>query len=180
MKNETINNAKEKMINSCKVLKKAITIVEWLIFGTAILLIILGLIFTVTLIVLPEAEQKVEFADKFIQASNNFGNKVDEIEENVTSNNGVYMMVSLGQTAMIFGILGAIRKILKDTIDNETPFTEKNIKNMKQLSIKATILWILSSPFIINVGIIFILAIWVMSYIFKYGYQLQIESDETL
>ena len=82
--------------------------------------------------------------------------------------------------AASWGILSQISAILKNTVENKTPFTSNNIRSMNIISIDSTILWIATTPFIINVGLIFVLAIWIMSYIFKYGYELQLESDETL
>lgn len=53
-------------------------------------------------------------------------------------------------------------------------------KSMKEMCILITIMWLLGTKSLINFGLVFVLAIWVLQYIFKYGYQLQLESDETL
>lgn len=53
-------------------------------------------------------------------------------------------------------------------------------KSMKEMCILITIMWLLGTKSLINFGLVFVLAIWVLQYIFKYGYHLQLESDETL
>lgn len=96
--------------------------------------------------------------------------------ESKSSNEGIQFVAA----AMGWIILVKIAKILDNIVKKETPFTEENIANMKKISICATIMWILMTTSIFNAGIIYILAIWIMYYIFNYGYQLQMESDETL
>lgn len=183
MENKKSINTKEKMLKSCKTLNKAIAGFMWTLAGAVITYVIIALIFTLGLLVFPSNEQKVEFGDKFLEITNDMGenvnNAIEKIDEfyNAKRNNQLFQVVSgiLG-----WSILFSIEKILKNTVENETPFTQENIKNMKKISIYSAIIWILRTTSFFNVGIIYILAIWIMSYIFNYGYQLQLEADETL
>lgn len=61
-------------------------------------------------------------------------------------------------------------KIMKETYEQKTPFLEKNISRINTIAI--------CSLFATN--IIFFLIILVIKELFKYGYKLQVESDETL
>ena len=183
MENKKTNNSKDKMLRSCEILNKVITGFVWILAGIAIAYATISLIFTIVLLVLPSAEQKVEFGDKFIEITNDMGATVNNVIEKFDKFNDAKKNNNLLQFAagvMGWSILFSISKILKNTEENQTPFTEENIKNMKKISICAAIIWLLQTTSFINLGIIYILTIWVMSYIFKYGYQLQLESDETL
>ena len=104
------------------------------------------------------------------------GNAISFIHkyENEINHNQINMTQAMQKAIDIQGL----NIVIPNT--RETPFTEENIANMKMISICATIMWILMTTSIINAGIIYIFAIWIMYYIFKYGYELQLESDETL
>lgn len=183
MEKEKSNNTKEKMLKSCEKLNKLISGFIWAIAGIFITIAIIGLIFTIVLFVLPTNEAKVSAGDRYFEMTGNievfingFDEKIDQIQEMKSNSTIVHFIICV----VSWGILSQISSILKNTVENKTPFTPNNIRSMNIISIDSTILWIATTPFIINVGLIFILAIWIMSYIFKYGYELQLESDETL
>ena len=67
-------------------------------------------------------------------------------------------------------VLECIGKMMIDTYKNKTPFLSQNIKRMKALTIAAFLFWDL-------MYFVIILAVYEL---FKYGYKLQQESDETL
>lgn len=182
MKKEDLNNTKEKMLKNCERLNKVIYGLVYGLAGIMIILAIIAFIGTIVITVLPTNE-KADAGNKYLEVVEQIGNatenlkdKADQIQK-VKSENGVVTTITI---ILSWSILFNISTILKNTVDKKTPFTEENIKCMKLISIISTILWIITTSFIINTGLILVLAIDVIYYIFKYGYQLQIESDETL
>ena len=183
MKKEKNVNSKEKMIKSCQRLRKIMIGFIWGCAGILIAYTATMTILAISLLIMPEANQKAEFSQQFFQITEDMGTKINDATKNIdkfmeskSSNEGIQFVA--GVIGWI--ILVKIAKILDNIVKKETPFTEENIGNMKKISICATIMWILMTTSIFNVGIIYIFAIWIMYYVFNYGYQLQIESDETL
>ena len=155
----------------------------WTCAGMAIAYAAIMAVLMIGLLVMPGADQKAESSEQFFQITNDIGYKIEEGTKNIdkfmeskSSNEGIQFVAGV----MGWIILVKIAKILDNIVKKETPFTEENIANMKRISVCATIMWILMTSSIFNAGIIYILAIWIMYYIFNYGYQLQLESDETL
>lgn len=183
MEKDNSNNTKEKMLKSCERLNKVIIGFVYGLAAMMIILAVIGFIMSIALSAFPTNEAKTDIGNKYLEATEQIGNtmenlmdKVDQIQR-VKSENGVVTTITV---ILSWYILFNISTMLKNTVDKKTPFSEENVRCMKLISIIATLLWIITTPFIINVGLIFVLAIDVMYYIFKYGYQLQIESDETL
>lgn len=183
MKNEKLNNTKDKMLKSCKKLKNVITIFQWLLVVSIVVQILIMLVLSISMIIQPNSEQKAEAGNKLVQTMENITNKVDEIKEDLKSvedEKDANLLISILRVIIPVLILDCLIKMLKSTIENQTPFTIENIKYMKNIDILAIINWGITTPFIINIGLIYVLALSVITYIFKYGYQLQLESDETL
>lgn len=155
----TKNEIKEKMIKNCKTLKKIITVFEWIFIGSIIFIAIMVLLSSMS-------ENIAIYGERFVKFINNFsfGKSIINFSGGIIG----------------FMILDCLSKILKNVIEKETPFTEESIKSIKEMCILITIMWLLGTKSLINFGLVFVLAIWVLQYIFKYGYHLQLESDETL
>lgn len=182
MKNEKSKNVKEKMLRCCKKLKNFIAVFNYIVVACVFIPIIVMLILALVTIFQPNDKERFEAGENWINTIDYMTNKVNEFEDSLekieeTKANAPFKGI---RVMIIFLILANLSAILKSTIQNETPFSEENIKYMKKIDILATINWIVTTPFIINVGFIYILVISVLTYIFEYGYQLQIESDETV
>ena len=67
--------------------------------------------------------------------------------------------------------------MFKETSQDAKPFTANNVKRLNNISWLTFGLWLTTNT---NVGIIVVLSIFALNKVFKYGYKLQIESDETL
>ena len=183
MEKEKNVNSKEKMIKSCKRLRKIMIGFIWTCAGMVIAYAAIITVLIMGLLVIPNADQKAEFSEQFFQITNDIGDKIEECTENIDEfmeSKSSKEEIQFVAAVMGWIILVKIAKILDNIVKKETPFTEENIANMKKISICATIMWILMTTSIFNAGIIYILAIWIMYYVFNYGYQLQLESDETL
>lgn len=163
MEKKAENETKEKMIKTCKILKWIINILKWLV--------VLG---TISAIVTPFII--VKHVDE--SQGETIGNEIikQEGSEIVKSEETEKDWRIFPEILLTFSIILCIEKILKEIIEKETPFTEKSIKMMKLIGISSIALSVLTK----GVSIVFALSIVIIIYIFKYGYQLQIESDETL
>ena len=178
MEKEEVINTKEKMINGCKKVRKILTVFQWFIgimFIFVAISIILNGLLTNNLI---SADIK-ENTSVIWQTVENINSTIERVEEikNSEENSNVIEIVTF--ISMII-ILDFLVKIFKNTEENATPFTEKNIKYIKYIGI---LVWIIHCTITVDFfDFTFILAIAISSlyYIFKYGYQLQVESDETL
>ena len=78
----------------------------------------------------------------------------------------------------------ALSKMFLNASKDETPFSLVNIKNMKRISISLSIIIlaiVISSEYTFNsLCLLSLFTINGIDYIFRYGYKLQQESDETL
>ena len=74
-------------------------------------------------------------------------------------------------------ILDNLKKMFKETSQEAKPFTEANVKRLNNISWLTFAMWIIINN---NVGLMAVLSIFALNKVFKYGYKLQIESDETL
>ena len=105
-------------------------------------------------------------------------NKIDE--NNITPAKSIFAIIT---AIMQIIIIENVRKMFKQISINGKPFTEYNVEKMKNISKYSVIMWI--AGFFIDfsfagIGIVTVVVLWAVSTIFKYGYKLQIESDETL
>ena len=105
-------------------------------------------------------------------------NKIDE--NNITPAKSIFAIIT---AIMQIIIIENVRKMFKQISINGKPFTEYNVEKMKNISKYSVIMWI--AGFFIDfsfagIGIVTVVVLCAVSTIFKYGYKLQIESDETL
>ena len=76
-------------------------------------------------------------------------------------------------------IVDTLGKIFGNIEKEGTPFTKENVKKFSVINLFAVILFIFGTPNI-SIGLISIIIISAVTYIFKYGYKIQQEIDETL
>lgn len=105
-------------------------------------------------------------------------NKIDE--NNITPAKSIFAIIT---AIMQIIVIENVRKMFKQISINGKPFTEYNVEKMKNISKYSVIMWI--AGFFIDfsfagIGIVTVVVLCAVSTIFKYGYKLQIESDETL
>jgi len=167
MEKKNVKDVKSQMIKICKILSFFIAILKWIF--------ILGVIFGIVSVfaIVKKEEGNIE---ETTGQYNQINESTVDIEKTSNSEETESDMIKLSQIIFIGGMIILIDKIMKETIKSETPFTEKNIKLMEKISAISLI-----SIFIVEgIGIIHAFVIVIMTYIFKYGYILQTESDETL
>ena len=76
-------------------------------------------------------------------------------------------------------IMDNIVGIFKEILNIGSPFTEKAVKNMKKISILSILLFLLGIGGL-KISLMSVIIIIFLTYIWRYGYKLQKESDETL
>lgn len=76
-------------------------------------------------------------------------------------------------------IVDTLGKIFGNIEKEGTPFTKENVKKLNVINLFAGILFIFGTPNI-SIGLISIIIILAITYIFKYGYKIQQEVDEIL
>lgn len=132
-----------------------------------------------------------------------YGNINENDVINILKNNSNIKIIGYFETAMIFliisivimiFILNYVEKLFNNIKNNQTPFTLENVKYIKKISylMIALILIIPLSNILINIilistysgdtsfgliGILEILIIFSMSYVFEYGYEIQKDSN---
>lgn len=91
----------------------------------------------------------------------------------------IVMVIRILQYFIISLILQNLSKVFGNVEKEGTPFSLENIKRLSKISTLAFFIWILSADITV-MNFLFVLVIYAIVYIFKYGYKLQKESDETL
>ena len=76
-------------------------------------------------------------------------------------------------------IVNILAKIFENIEKEGTPFTIKNVKNLNAINVFAAILFVFGTPRI-SIGFVSIIIISAITCVFKYGYKIQQEVDETL
>ena len=76
-------------------------------------------------------------------------------------------------------IIDNIGGIFKEILNTGSPFSEKAVKNMKKMSILSILLFLFGVGGL-KISIMSVIIIISLTYIWRYGYKLQKESDETL
>ena len=76
-------------------------------------------------------------------------------------------------------ILNCVIKLFDNISKAKTPFTQDNIKLIKKIDILACFAYIFGNE-VFSIGLVFLLVLTAISYVFKYGYTLQKEVDETV
>ena len=177
LKKEKTETNEELMVNRFKKYSVFFEILE-LFFKAAI---IIGAIAIVTIgIAKKESDSDITFLFNTICENVN-EDQIPEISNNIGLQKVMVMVdllvleIKFIASACVFSLL---RKIFTDSINNKTPFTENNVKNMRKM-IGAVVVFGASQMSILN-SIIFIIIIVTIYQIFNYGYLLQKESDELL
>ena len=158
MENKNFTKTKERIIKSCKALRLVIRILICIVV-ISLLFAVIGVTLSITS---TEENTNNEITNNSITEENNAETEFD----------GKMFIEVLFTLASIL----CIDKLLKETIEKETPFTETNVKAMKALGTLALAISILKS----GRGYIGAMSFIIISRIFEYGYLLQTESDETL
>lgn len=182
MEKENLELTKEKMIKSCRVTRKVINGFINAIVGVVILVsVIIAISMVVSIHNLPEGKTiadapEYDMVEKVVKKVEEIDAKIEEIAQKKNDSTTLSLVTVIAG----FKILDLLMKILKNTEKEKTPFTIENTKCFKRIVILAFVTWLCTTEFILNVGLIYIVVLWTLYHIFKYAYQLQTESDETL
>lgn len=190
-------------IEDSKFRKKFKSLKGWIIFFEGILLV--PVIVTILFMVIIAGEVLVSGTNEFAK-SIIIDETSEEVEEEIKIDDIVVLAEELsGKDLMLedetneFKRFVAISQIITvfldyicvviivDTLGNifgniekeGTPFTKENVKKLSVINLFAVILFIFGTPNI-SIGLISIIIISAVTYIFKYGYKIQQEIDETL
>ena len=87
----------------------------------------------------------------------------------------IYTIAGIINYILIIFLLDCLKKVFGEIEQKGTPFTEYNVKNLNRIR-NLTIL----SCILERGGLIFVLIVISILYVFKYGYKLQNQADETL
>ena len=174
MKNEklTKNELKEKMM------KKFDTgiCIAWAIRNFFIIVAVFFLlVFTVSVI-----EETVQYGESnFIQTAIQVGDEVIASWNSSNNSNLVFAMGLIFRYIFITIICDRIGRVFKDSKKAETPFCEANVRNIEIISGFAWGYTLFIEGFA-SYELVVATLISVIYYIFKYGCELQEQSDETL
>lgn len=144
--------------------------------------IVLGII-AILLILFTKAESnKEDITFYYNQIMGKFdGNQIDDLSDNIETQKIIvivdYLVAEIKFIAVAY-LFNLLRKIFNDSIENKTPFTENNVKNMKKM-VGAVVIFGAAQMSILSL-VIFTIIIVTIYQIFNYGYLLQKESDELL
>ena len=176
MKKESLNNTKEKMISKCKKIGNVMEFIFWVItigLGLSITLGLIGGIITAC----SGATSTEVLNEATVFVRDLYGNKIDFSEKNATRESIIYIISNILSIIVLY----YLTKMFKTSAKDETPFSESNIKSMRKITICACLVFLVTSVSqIYSFGFVYVLAIIGLEHIFRYGYKLQLESDETL
>jgi hypothetical protein len=79
--------------------------------------------------------------------------------------------------ALTIAVFHYISKVFKKIVESDTPFTYEIMKNLKVMFILITVICVMNS---LVLGLVVGFILMCLYYIFRYGCELQTESDETL
>lgn len=183
MKKEESIGTKEKMIKSCKLFSNVILVLEILMIIGAVLLVIVGISIGIAIAGAEVNENEYIIENNLEENANEIISETEEIvtSENlyINENDALDSIRTVIRFIASIVIIDMIRRILKNTAKDETPFSKGNLKKIEVIDICMFICWICKIE-LITIEIIYLLLINCIYLIFKYGYELQIESDETL
>ncbi len=168
---------KEKGARKFRIFEKLILVVEVvmvvgaLLFGTVF--VGLGVAIYNTSVDMPENEVVDQYEENLVNTTENFDN-----DGNVSTLEICFKVIALISMFFKFDYL---RKIFKETADKQTPFTEKNVKNINKVALLSVTCYIFLIDNIFNLYyLVFLAVICSITHIFRYGYELQKESDELI
>ena len=172
MENEKLNKTREEMIKKAKKIGECFE----MLVGLVIIIIVLGSILgTINGIVMWSE------GATFMEIVNDTGD-ILSVKMDISTIGGIIEIIVKAITTILSIVaVMALSKVFKNTAKDGTPFSLSNTKNMKKISRCAVIIFFATffSP-TQSIGAVYPLAICGMEYIFRYGYKLQLESDETL
>lgn len=164
MEKETIESTKDLHIKNIKILRKLLSYGE-------IFLMMLPMLFVLITIVTHAFGEAIDLTTEISWLL-----QIPEEKLNLT----LFIISCVGYLINIL-IINRIGKILENTEKSLTPFTESNVKilgTIKKLSIISFATLFLGSNW--GISLIPLIIILALSSVFKYGFILQTESDETL
>ena len=175
MKNEelTKNELKEKMI---KKFDKGM-VIAWTIRNFFIIIAVFYLL-VITVEVIIELVQPG--GSNFIQTVIQVANEYITAFNFSNYSNSVFAMHVILKYIFTIIICDRIGKVFKDSKEAETPFCDANVKNIGIISEFAWLYTIFSDAGFSGYELVTATLISVIYYIFKYGCELQEQSDETL
>ena len=176
MENEKLNKTKEEMIKKCKKIGDMLEIAFWLAIIWLVVFTFIGIINSIG--ILSAGGSVVEIVNEIILPIRN----VFDMDTDISEMNAIKeTIISIVIIILNLTLLRALSKIFISTSKNETPFSMDNVKNMKKISRCLYIEFFISLFSQTHaLGLVYVVAIGGIEYIFRYGYKLQIESDETL
>lgn len=178
MKEKENISTKERLVKNCKATSIIVLVIE-------LVMVIVPIIFCATgntqeMLMYINNETPEDYIIKESIIENEIEIPIDSKEqfkaEDMKYNKFGYNLVSYITS---IAILDIIRRMLKDTAKHETPFSEGNLKKLTLIDgcITTNIIF---TPSLFTKDIIYIILVSSIYLIFKYGYELQTESDETL
>lgn len=174
MENENLIETKERMLNVFRKLDKITSIAKKTIIVLGILIYIICFIMG---FIAGMGAEKITDNETIIEFFNGMSQEIEgEIKQPVDMGKTVTALVALFVMAFT---LDKLEKIFHNTVENKTPFSNENIKGLKQICIASVIACIVTVRYI-DISFVYAIAMSAIYYIFKFGYILQKESDETL
>lgn len=189
MKQQNLIETKERMLKVFKIGGKIITIFKWIIIVSLIMGGILAVSSSLILNGPDDMANNTEVSEEIKNILEESQKSNDELEENMIQGDSLGILLLKGIIIPIIlivmaSIIDNLERIFKTTVQKETPFVEENIKYMRRINIMSLVLFItmniLFVGMAIDIGIFFLVIIFAITYLFKFGYILQQESDETL
>lgn len=177
MKKEESIGTKEKMIKSCKLFSNIILVLECIVLIGVLLLGIFGIALGIAIATSEVNENQYETQNSVEENSNETIIETENLY--INENDTLDTVKEFIRVICSVVILDIIRRILKNTAKDETPFSNNNLKRIKIIGICMAICLICAQS-LISIEIIYLILISSIYLIFKYGYELQRESDETL
>lgn len=186
-KEKIVLTDEEKMKKSFKSFGNIAEIVESLLIAGPIIILVLAAILSISIFVGEKPENVTE--NTVIQDTQSedisFTDALNELTDGAFKEyEEMPIVFKIGKIICLIAtfiihiiILDNLKNMFKEISQDAKPFTEKNVKRLSNISWLTFALLFISE---FNIGLITVICISALSQVFKYGYKLQIESDETL
>ena len=186
-KEKVVLTDEEKMKKSFKSYGKIAEVIESILLIVPIVLLVISLVMGIAMLVgdnqddrfknsMVQSEQGEEISERqFLKDL--IGEDYKEFEEMSNVQITIKVICIIAEYIITILILDNLKKMFKETSQDAKPFTEANVKRLNNISWLTFALWLTTNT---NVGIVVVISIFALNKVFKYGYKLQIESDETL
>lgn len=177
MENKNSKNTQEKMIKKCKDLGSLLNFVFWFDIVIIIISVVAGTIIG-AIDMWTSGSSGIVIIDAITMLINIFLKLgIDFSQMNVIKESIITIITYI----LSLIILHSLAKIFINSSKDETPFSIKNVKNLRTISICLDIIFLVTLfSETHGIGLIYPLTITGIEYIFRYGCKLQLESDETL